>query len=133
LERIDDERPRWEQILKEKLPEKLAELQRRSGERRASLKGRAEKILGERVHRFALATGVREDPEAEVKAIPKTEDTVTENDETSQTKTAWGRLLGGSAQKHIEGLKGGVEGLKSGLLTHVIPESSTHTPSSGQV
>jgi hypothetical protein len=95
------------------------------------MKGRAEKILGERVHRFALATGVREDPKVEIETIPETEDTVTKNDETSQTKTTWGRLLGG--QKHIEGLKGGVEGLKSGLLTHDIPESSTHTPSSGQV
>jgi len=53
-------------------------------------------------------------------------------DDKGSHKSKWGALLGGRAQKHIDGLKGAVEGLKSGLSTHDIPESTTHTPSTGQ-
>lgn len=48
----DDDRPRWERALKEKLPEKFAEVYERVGDKKAALKENfrplAEKILGDR-------------------------------------------------------------------------------------
>jgi hypothetical protein len=109
LERIDgdgDSRPRWERVLKEKLPEKLAELHQRGGERKAMLKENvasfAGKMLGE--------------PE-----VPKSEKT--DSQPQSTERKVWEGMLGIRAQKQVGVVKATLNTLQSGLSAHDVPET----------
>jgi hypothetical protein len=163
LERVHDDQPRWERVLREKLPakmgDKIGDLSRRSGgDGKTALKnafaahmlgqmraegvtkpqGSGEASLADTENKGSQAkTDVKgprktDDPEASEGQSDVDKGAQGTDDDKGSHKSKWGALLGGRAQKHIDGLKGAVEGLKSGLSTHDIPESTTHTPSMGQ-
>jgi hypothetical protein len=124
----DHERPRWERVLKEKLPEKLAEIQARKRERAAMLKESvgpiAERIWGGRAkvqldavrteaglpHKSSIVH-ITHDPQ---KGPPH---------QPPQQSHGWQSLLGNRAQKQLGAVKGVVESFKSGQTEHETSQS----------
>jgi hypothetical protein len=130
----DHDRPRWERVLKEKLPEKLAEIQARKGDRKALLKERvgpvAEKMLGDRAKIQLDAVGTEaglahKGTTVTVSPEPQTEVSV----QPQQHFHGWQSLLGNRAQKQLGAVKGMVESFKSGQATHETSQNPTNNSS----
>jgi len=130
LERIDDDgdqgRPRWEKVLREKFPDKLAEIYQRSGEPKAvimeSVGPIAEKMLGERakkqldVVRALHDDGTEGDSEdgkqgSEGQQQKGGEGTGVKHG--SGHTSGWSKLLGGRAQKQVGAVRGMMDSLKT--------------------
>jgi hypothetical protein len=128
LERIDDEQTRWEKVLKEKFPDKLAEIYQRSGDRKAVIMEKvgpfAEGMFGERAKQQfdivrALHSEGTEGSAEEGTQVSEGQDSGQEMVEGKGTPgsrhtSGWGKLLGQRAQKHIGAVQGMVDSLKSG-------------------
>jgi hypothetical protein len=126
----DHDRPRWERVLKEKLPEKLAEIQARKGERMALLKESvqpiAEKLLGDRAKRQLDAARTEaghsnEGSRVKVTPEPQTETTA----QPKQHSHGWQSLLGDRTQKKLGAVKGVVESFKSGAAMEEASQNPT--------
>lgn len=122
LERIDgdgDNRPRWERVLKEKLPEKLAELHQRGGDRKAMLKENVASFAGKMSGDWGCVKfeGVKDaQPE-----VPKSEKTDTQPQ--SKERKVWEGMLGIRAQKQVGVVKGTLNTLQSGPSAQDVPET----------
>ena len=124
LERVDskdesDPRPRWERVLDEKFPEKLAELYQRKGERITVIKEAVgtfkEKSLRDRAHtQLNTIRGVQD------KESP-TNDAQSEHKESHPPSKGWEKLLGGRAHKQFDTARGLVNSLSG---TTNVPETT---------
>lgn len=129
LERIDgdddgDTRPRWERVLNEKFPEKLAELYQRKIERKGTMTETvgtfAEKMQGQRARtQLDIIRGIKDEANQPGDANAETQSHSTKH-------KGWDKLLGGGAHKHYGAVKGMVDSLTSGH--HDIPESAKEPP-----
>lgn len=126
----DHDRPRWERVLKEKLPEKLAEIQARKGERKALLKESvepiAEKMLGDRakIQLDAMRTEAGLSHKgARVKVSPEPQTEVTT--QPQQYSHGWQSLLGDRAHKPLGAVKGLADSFKSGEAAHEASQNPT--------
>jgi hypothetical protein len=157
LERVDDDQPRWERVLREKLPakmgNKIGDISRRSGgdgktalknafathllgqmrtEGVTKPKGAGEVSLADTENKGSVEGPRKDDAKEYVGKTDVDKGALGTDADNGSHKSKWGALLGGMAQKHIDGLKGAVEGLKSGVSSHDIPESTAIIPSAGQ-
>jgi len=126
----DKERPRWERILKEKLPEKLAEIQARKGDRKALLKESlgpfAESMLGDRAKIQLDAVRTEAGLPHKGATVYITHDPQHGTpDQPPEHSHRWQSLLGGRAQKQLGAVKGVVESLKSGQTEHEAPQNTS--------
>jgi hypothetical protein len=144
LERIDDEQLRWEKVLKEKFPDKLAEIYQKSGEKKAVIMEKvgpfAESMLGERAKKLlGIVRGLHSEgtegsaeegtqaSEEQHSGQDKVQGTGTT--QGSRHTSGWGKLLGHTAQKHIETVQGMVDSLKSGPANEEVPATPKDSPS----
>ena len=127
LERIDDdeEKPRWEKVLRERFPEKLVEIYQRSGERKEAIKETlgpfAEKGLGERAKKHLdimppLNVEEKEGNLVEVKA------------HGSAHSSGWSKFLGNKAHKQFSAVRGMVDSFKGGSGTEEVAATAKTPP-----
>jgi hypothetical protein len=117
LENIDegeDGRPRWERVMMEKFPQKLAELYSRKGERMDVLK-EAKDILGDAAaNRWEWAKGVKDavmnDPAAQPSNPPP------EKREKSAGARGWDKILGKRGQGSIGAVKDIVDSFSNKVM-----------------
>ena len=142
LERIDDEQTRWEKVLKEKFPDKLAEIYQRSGDRKAVIMEKvgpfAESMLGERAQKQLDIVRALHSEGTDGSAEERTQTSERQDSDQDSVEgkgtthgsghtSGWGKLLGQRAQKHIGAVQGMVDSLKSGLSNEDEPATAKNS------
>jgi hypothetical protein len=135
LERIDeaDERPRWERVMMEKFPEKLAELYSGKGKRLDVLKETKEMLGTEAKRQWEMAKAVKDNVMNDPAGQPGYVGSHEEKRDGSRTggQRAWDKLLGKRAQRPIGAVKGMMGSLNK-TMTGVEPESTKQQDPSTQ-
>ena len=127
LKRIDDnddERPRWEKVLEEKLPLKLTEIYLRK-DWKGKLREGAAKLLGDSTLHKIENIGSRKENEPE--ATEDSEERKVSGSVLSSptsTRKGWQGLLGNTAQKQLGAAKSAMDSLKETITTHEESDSS---------
>ena len=144
LERIDDDgeegRPRWEKVLREKFPDKLAEIYQRSGEKKAVILETvgpfAERMLGDRAKKQLDVVRAlhAEGPEAAAEEVKHGSEGQHENVPATGVKhgsghsSGWSKLLGGRTQKQVGAMRGMIDSLKSNVGAEDVPATVQDPP-----
>ena len=132
-------REKFIEVLKEKFPDKLAEIYQRSGDRKAVIMEKvgpfAEGMLGERAKKQfdivrALHSEGTEGSAEEGTQVSEGQDSgedSVEGNGRSGHSSGWGKLLGQRAQKHIGAVQGMADSLKSGLSNEDEPATAKNS------